>query len=67
MNIGHIGTKEFERFQIVIEDLEKRGCTVKVLAYVNTKDRRWDTEREIDYTIEAHFPSGKVWEIIEIQ
>ena len=56
----------YEKFQKVIDDLESRGATVSVAAYVNTKDRRWDKEREIDYTIEVRWPSGRAWEIIAI-
>jgi hypothetical protein len=57
----------YESFQQIIDDLESRGAAVNVLAYVNPKSRLWDFERPIDYTIQAHFPSGKVWEIVEIK
>jgi len=59
----------YEKFQTVIDDLESRGANVNVVAYIN-EGRRWDFEREIDYTIKAHFPIGwesRVWEIVAIQ
>ena len=53
-------------FQHVIGDLESHGATVTVLANVK-EGRLWDDEEEIDYTIEARWPSGRAWEITEIQ
>ena len=50
----------YNQFQKVIDDLEGKGATVRVLADVAE-------DKETDYTIEAYFPNGKVWEIIEIQ
>ena len=46
------------QFQTVKDDLEDRGATVCLAAYVG--------KEKIDYTILAHFPSGMTWEIVEI-
>ena len=63
MKLAHVGQGiDYRQFQKVITDLESRGATVMVVAYV--PDSR---EERIDYTIEARFPSGKVWEITEIK
>ena len=56
----------YGKFQRVIDDLEGRGATVHVLAYVNTKARPWADERLVEYTSEASFPSGRAWEIVRI-
>jgi len=60
MKLGKAGTSNFERFQLVINELEKLGATIMVLAYVPPKG-------EIDYTIQARWPTGTVWEIVKIE
>ena len=54
----------YGKFETVIDDLKSFGATVTVLA--NVKEGRHG-EDEIDYTIEARWPSGRAWEITEIQ
>lgn len=47
------------QFEKVRQALEKTGAVVVANAYVVPK-------RPIDYTIEATWPSGRKWEIVEI-
>lgn len=47
-------------FERVMKDLEKYGAKVKVIATLSPD------VIEIDYTIEATFPDGEKWEIIDI-
>ncbi len=49
----------YKLFQKVIDDLENHGAKIMVLAHVNGE--------EIDFTIKARFPSGRTWEVIQIE
>jgi len=49
----------YGKFQKVIDDLENRGFDIMILANVDGG--------VVDYTIQASHPSGRTWEIIEIQ
>jgi len=43
----------------VVKDLESNNARVFVMAHVGGKG--------VDYTIEAEFPNGKKWEIVNIK